>query len=502
MNQEPADHPHPSTSRAAPDFIEGLDWLNTRTPLKLARLTGKIVLLNFWTSCSINCLHVLAQLKRLQADFPAELLLIGVHSPKYPAQGHHAHLHSTLLRHHIDYPVLNDRDRVMHRRYGVRDWPTLVLIDPQNRIVGSTTGQAVYAPLRQAMQQLIKKFDPLNRINRNPLARNPQPMPQPNQTLAFPTGLLAHPHANLLFIADSGHHRILAVQPDTGQINHIIGKGQPGLRDGPADSARFNNPQGLALDDDALYIADTGNHVIRCLDLQTHCVQTIAGTGELAHNYPPAGPALKIPLSSPADLALVGDLLYIAMAGLHQIWVLDLHTEEIWPFAGSGNEGSANGPLQAADLAQPSGITADTRRLFLADAQSNAIRSVDLNPGGRTHTIVGGDALQFGHRDGHARNARLQHPLALTLYDNILYVADTYNHTIKRLTPSTRDISTLIGQGSPGLTDGPALQTRFNEPAGLAVTHDKLYIADTNNHAIRVADLKTAHVQTLRLHLS
>jgi len=501
MNQQTPRQPQSGPQRPAPDFSQGLDWLNTSAPLKLAHVAGKIILLNFWTSCSVKGHHVLAQLQTLQTDFPSELLLIGIHSPKYPAQQRSTHLLSTLLRYNITYPVLNDRDLVMCSRYGVRTWPTLVLIDPHNHVVGSTTGNDALPTLRQAIQQLIKKFDPLNRINRNPVSLHLKPPPKTNSTLAFPTGLHTHHHANLLFIADSGHHRILAAQPDTGHITCIFGDGQPGLRDGPAAHARFNNPQGLALDEDALYIADTANHAIRRLDLRSHSVETLAGTGALAQNYPAAGAAHKTPLRSPVDLTLVDDLLYIAMTGMNQIWVLDLHTEEIWPFAGSGNEGDANGPLQTADLAQPCGITADHRRLFLADTEANAIRSADLNPGGRTHTLVGAGPKNFGHRDGHGRHARLQHPRAITLYQNLLYVADTYNHTIKRVTPSNRDIDTCLGDASPGLIDGPAAQARFNEPAGLAAAHNTLYIADTNNHAIRTADLQSATVQTLQLHL-
>ncbi|HVF10955.1 MAG TPA: hypothetical protein VNA16_09145, partial [Abditibacteriaceae bacterium] len=197
------------------------------------------------------------------------------------------------------------------------------------------------------------------------------------------------------------------------------------------------------------------------------------------------------------DLQLVGSTLFIAMAGPHQIWALDLNTKRVAPYAGSGAEARRDGGLTAAAFAQPSGLATDGQRLFVADSESNIIRAVDLpEHGNQVRTLAGGDLFDFGDVDGNGNAVRLQHPLGAAFKDGVLYIADTYNHKIKTLDPLSGRVQTFLG-GGRGNRDGA--QPQFYEPGGLSIAGDKLYVADTNNHAIRIVNLETKTVATLAL---
>ncbi|GIX47678.1 MAG: hypothetical protein KatS3mg131_1889 [Candidatus Tectimicrobiota bacterium] len=246
-------------------------------------------------------------------------------------------------------------------------------------------------------------------------------------------------------------------------------------------------------------MADTGNHLLRRVDLQQGTVTTLAGTGAKALAWNVPGAARRTPLNSPWDLFLQGDSLYIAMAGMHQIWRLHLPTGWLEPFAGTGEEGLRDGERSEALLAQPSGLSGDGARLYVADTEANAVRRIGLAPSGEVTTLAGGGLFTFGDRDGSGREARLQHPLGLAYADGRLYVADTYNYKLKVLDLSRGRLTTLAGSGTSGSRDGAAEQAQFDEPGGLSAAGDRLYVADTNNHRVRVVDLKAGTVRTLAL---
>ena len=344
--------------------------------------------------------------------------------------------------------------------------------------------------------------------------------------LAFPGKILADARGDRLFVADTNHNRVVVTRLD-GTLLDTIGSGVRGLTDGGFGNATFNRPQGLALEGDSLYIADTENHLIRRADLKAGRVETVAGTGEQSRDYSLRdGPARKTPLSSPWDLTLVGRALYVAMAGPHQIWKLDLDKNELSLFAGTGREARNDGRRlgdfadeSAATFAQPSGLASDGKTLYVADSESNIIRAVSLggDAGGggvksggaevraaslssaaeEVRTLAGGDLFDFGDRDGEGDEVRLQHPLGLALEGGRLFIADTYNHKIKTLDPRARKVSTFVGTGRPGQADGE--RASLYEPGGLSVANGKLYVADTNNHAVRVVDLSTRRTTTLAI---
>ena len=479
----------------APEITGGRGWLNTDKPLSLAALKGKIVLLDFWTYGCINCIHIIPDLKKLEAKYAKELVVIGIHSAKFQNEKDTENIRHIILRYEIEHPVYNDSEYAVWQSYAIRAWPTQVLIDPAGYIVGGVSGEGNYDVIDQAIAKVAEEARKRGELNEEPLKLVLERAKVGDLPLAFPGKILADAKSDRLFIADSNHNRIVVTKLD-GTLVETIGTGEKGAADGAFDKASFYRPQGLALDGDALYVADTENHLIRRVDLKTRNVETIAGTGEQSREYFKSGPARSVALSSPWDLQLVGRVLYIAMAGPHQIWQLDLNKNEVSTFAGSGREARVDGQLRDAGFAQPSGLANDGKNLYVADSESNIIRAIDIN-GGAVKTLVGGDLFEFGDVDGTGDDVRLQHPLGLATYGNRLLIADTYNHKIKELDPKQDSVKTFLGTGKPGQADGAS--PSFYEPGGLALANGNLYIADTNNHAIRVVDLKTKRATTLRL---
>ncbi len=479
----------------APEIQGGRGWLNTDKPLSLATLKGKIVLLDFWTYGCINCIHIIPDLKKLEAKYANQLVVIGIHSAKFQNEKETENIRRIILRYEIEHPVYNDSEYAVWQSYGVRAWPTRVLIDPAGYVVGAVSGEGNYEVIDQAIAKLADEFRKRGELNEEPLKLVLERAKVGDLPLAFPGKIVADAASDRLFIADSNHNRIVITKLD-GTLVDTIGTGEASAADGEFAKASFYRPQGLALAGDRLYVADTENHLIRRVDLKSRTVETIAGTGKQSHEYFQSGPARQIALSSPWDLQLVGQTLYIAMAGPHQIWKLDLDKNIVSTFAGSGREARLDGSLQEAGFAQPSGMAVIGRTLYVADSEANIIRAVDTS-GEQVKTLVGGDLFEFGDVDGTGDNVRLQHPLGLLAYGDKILIADTYNHKIKELDPKRERVTSLFGTGKPGQADGAS--PSFYEPGGLALANGKLYVADTNNHAIRVVDLKTKQASTLRI---
>ncbi|MCS7222974.1 MAG: redoxin domain-containing protein [Armatimonadetes bacterium] len=440
-------------------------------------------------------MHLLPQLRQVERAFPKELVVIGIHTPKFPNEADDESLRQAIRRYNVTHPVINDADRRIWQEYGVRAWPTLVLIDPDGRIIGAHEGELMAADLIAYLKPLIEDARRRGRLSEVPL--DFQMEKESNGALSFPGKVIADPQTRTLFVSDSGHHRVLQIGRD-GQIKRVIGSGEEGLRDGPFEKAAFQSPQGLALDPKGrLFIADTGNHAIRLADFQTQTVQTIAGTGQLGRFFSQGGRPLTVALRSPWDLALVGNQLYIAMAGSHQLWVLDLERNWLSPFAGTGAEGIRDGRAHDAHLAQPSGLAVGVGRLFFVDSETSSVRFAELKEPFWIRTIVGRGLFVFGDRDGTGDQVLLQHPLGIAFHNGLLYIADAYNHKIKTVDPRTRTVKTLAGTGSAGFQDGSFDSALFNEPSGLTFLDSEIFVADTNNHSVRVLNLKDRQVRTL-----
>lgn len=488
----------------APDFDGAPEWLNVPRPLSLRDLRGKVVLLDFWTYGCINCMHILPDLRRLERKYRDELVVIGVHSAKFTNERKIDNLRHILVRYDIDHPVVNDANFAIWRSYGARAWPTMVLIDPEGYVVATASGEGKGDAFDRAIAAVIQVFDEQGKIDRRPIAVTPERERLKASTLAFPGKVLADERGQRLFIADSNHHRIVVAGFDGRILTEIGGGGSArdfelGDEDGPFEAARFYRPQGMALDGDLLYVADTENHTIRAANLVTRTVTTVAGSGRQAGWGADGGAARESSVNSPWDLALDGRLLFIAMAGSHQIWVMDLTRGLVFPYAGSGQEARVDGRVADAAFAQPSGVAIDGRTLYVADSESNIVRAIALPPVNLVTTIAGGDLFEFGHADGPGDKARFQHPLGVVTAAGLLYVADTYNHCIRQVDPATRAVKTFSGAGDEGSADGPPRAARFYEPGGLSATSDALYVADTNNHDIRRVALKDGVVSSVGL---
>ncbi len=483
----------------APDFPAGLEWLNVPRPLSLAQdLRGKIVILDFWTLGCINCIHIIPDLKRLEEDFPESLVVIGVHSAKFTTEGQLESIRQAVLRYGIDHPVVNDVGLPLWNTYGARAWPTLFLIDPLGNIVGYHAGEGVYDILRPAVVTMEYEFREAGLLDETPLDLLLERRALVPSILSFPGKVLADEAGDRLFIADSNHNRIV-VTTLAGEIRFAIGSGAAGIADGPFETASFYRPQGMALSEDGrtLYIADLENHAIRSADLEAGTVSTIAGTGSQGMAYPTGSPGLETALNSPWDLLLHEGNLFIATAGLHQIWVYDIANDRVDVFAGSGLEGIDDGLPLEASLAQPSGFATDGDLLYFTDPESSAVRQVGFDPDAGLSTIIGTGLFDWGDVDGAYPKALLQHPLGIAFHNGLLYIADTYNQKLKVIDPVNKLVATWAGDGRLGWADGTGAEVRFAEPSGLSIANGRLYIADTNNHLIRVGDLVTGEVTTL-----
>ncbi|MBT8208804.1 MAG: redoxin domain-containing protein [Acidimicrobiia bacterium] len=464
----------------------------------MEQLQGKVVLLDFWTYGCINCIHIIPDLKRLEAEYPDELVVIGVHSAKFVNESATENIRQIVLRYGLEHPVVNDADFAIWQTWGAQAWPTIVVIDPAGNVVGSHAGEGVYNVVAPVLEALVDEFDANGQLDRTPLDLPLESEGLPQTVLSFPGKVTAD--ADRLVIADTNHHRIVVADPDTGEVAQVFGSGTAGFSDGGPRTAQFSQPQGVAIADGVLYVADTENHALRAVDLVSGEVTTLAGTGEQA--WPPRGGiGVETPLSSPWDVLVHEGIVYIAMAGTHQIWAYDIETATVYPLVGNAGESTHNDVLADAELAQPSGLAVDGfGRLYFADSESSSIRWADvLAQDGLTGTLVGSDQslFDFGDEDGIGTDARLQHPLGVAYHrSGRLFVADTYNSKIKVVDLATREITTFAGDGH-GWADGSA--ALFYEPGGIAIWEDTLYVADTNNHAVRAIDVTSGDTRTIVL---
>ncbi|QJW95670.1 thioredoxin-like domain-containing protein [Frigoriglobus tundricola] len=497
----------------APELDGGIAWLNTAGPLSLKKdLKGKVVILDFWTLCCINCIHIMPDLAKLEKKYPNELVVIGVHSAKFENEKVTASIRKAVLRYQIEHPVVNDANHAIWDKYEIEAWPTMVVIDPEGNLVGGISGEGNYELLDVVVGKLVEEHKKKKTLDEKPIRFDLAKYRESGDTpLFFPGKVVADEKGGRLFIADSTHHRIVVTDLQGNRIA-VAGTGTPGKTDGAFDKAQFDDPQGLAVRGDTLFVADRKNHLIREIDLKARTVATVAGTGEQDHEADSRRlttpvPAKEIGLNSPWDVLLDGNALYIAMAGHHQIWRLDLQAKKIEPYAGNGRETLTDGLLRGSSFAQPSALTTDGKDLFVADSETSSLRQLPLTatPEARVKTLVGRDLFAFGDVDGPGqvandplgtkREARLQHALGVVHVDGKLYVADTYNSKIKVFDLKTGELATLVS-GRPFGPFGPSV---LNEPGGISYANGKLYVADTNAHRIRVIDRATLAVTTLTL---
>ena len=479
------------TRLRAPE-LKGRGWLNTGgADLSLADLRGRVVVLDFWTFCCVNCLHVLDELRPLEERYSDLLVLVGVHSPKFEHEADPDALAAAVERYAVHHPVLDDPDLVTWQAYTARAWPTLVVVDPEGYIVASMSGEGHAHGLSVLIEELIEEHRAKGTLR---LGDSPYAAPPAAETaLRFPGKLVSLPDGSFL-VSDTTHHDVVWLEQDleTERRRFATGSG----------AGRLNEPQGLLLLPDAvaarvgydLVVADSVNHQVKGLRLADGRWTVLAGTGRQLRERSGGGAALKQDLSTPWDVAWFLDRVVIAMAGTHQLWALHLAAtpaeNTVAVLAGTTAEGIRDGLADEAWFAQPSGLaaSADGSRLWVADSETSALRSLDLTDDGFTVTThVGKGLFDFGHRDGTAEEALLQHPLGVTLLpDGSVAVSDTYNGAIRRFEPATREVSTLA--------------TGLREPSAAVVERDEPVDGSTQRSARLVVVESAAH-QLVRIPL-
>ena len=471
-------------------------WLNTSRALTGGDLQGRIVLLDFWTFCCINCMHIIPDLRVLEKEFGSDLTVIGVHSAKFENERDTDNIRSAILRYEIPHAVVNDFEFKIWRSFGVNTWPTLILINPEGEVEKAYTGEGHLEDLRANITELRNAYHPIGKKNELNTAALPLALEKekvPASLLSFPGKLVYDPDDQLLFVSDSNHNRILAIRL-TGEIAFTLG-----------GESQFFRPQGLLYGNHQLYIADTEHHLLQQVDLETKKVTTLAGTGVQGFERQPSeAPALKTPLSSPWALAFRPQTpgakdqaaIVIAMAGTHQLWSLDLKKKTLSVLAGNGREYIDDGKYPFNSLAQPSGLSVFKNEVSFVDSETSSLRV--LLKDGTVKTLIGTGLFDFGFRDGKKGEGLLQHPLGLWADDSGVYISDTYNHSIRKFDPKTHRLETLAGNGKKGFKDGALADARFFEPGDLIRIQGRFYIADTGNHQIRILDPVKKTVSTLQ----
>jgi DNA-binding beta-propeller fold protein YncE len=487
------------------EFASGAMWLNvSRAPTLGNDLAGRVVLLHFFTPSRAAAWSTLSDAAWLERKYRAAgLTILGILAPRFAHEHRRDGAIAPLLRFGIDHPLAIDSDAIIVDRFGISSLPAHVLLGSDGAVLGRFIGAGHREELDAAIEAALDFERRLHRLAGHDLPLRLERNRVLPGELSFPSRIATHPALPLLYVADSNHDRILELSLD-GRFRRAFGSGTPGLQDGEPTAARFLRPQGLALTKDALFVADTGNHAIRRIDLDNGTVSTLAGTGRrgrgdrLASNAPRA-----TPLDAPLDLAVApdGDSLFVALAGEHRIVRLATDGSYLEPFAGDGVERLLDGPRAAASFAQPAGLSLLGATLFVTDSGASALRAIDLERGD-VRTIAGGsrepsDLDHAGDDDGPGHGRRFALPLGISAGDRELFVADAGTHTVKRVDPASGEVTTIAGVGIFGHSDGPGEDARFFEPSGIAWRDGRLYVADAANQRLRVVDAYSAAVSTL-----
>ncbi len=474
-----------ATSRIkAPEFPDSTEWVNTEQPVRLADYRGKVILLDFWRYCQVSCIQSQLDLQYLESKFKDGLVVVGIHSPKFAHERERYAIEHAINRQHVRHPVINDATYDMWKRFRIRQAPTLVIIDTEGFIIGALSGVGRRQQVEGLIQQNLMHAEIKNTRDRTPFPyRAP---PDHGQILFYPGQVLATP--DRLYISDSGHNRVLECNHE-GKIIRCFGALMAGHLDGELEEASFSNPQGLEKIGDYLFVADTGNHSIRRIHLSRGEVHTIIGNGRQGciTNQDYADPAVA-QLNFPWGLHHHKGSLYISMTGSHQIWRWNLSMNHLSPVTGNGKEGLKDGVANDSQFAQPCGISSRSEGLYIVDASSSAIRSIRM-PDVRVTTLIGKGVNDFGHQDGPANTAKLQRPMdiAFDKKRNFLWICDTYNNTLKYLRMDTNEVRSLDLAG-------------LDEPAGMSLLDDYLWVVNTSQHEITRLDLVNGTAEIISIH--
>lgn len=497
--EPPATQKKPADSAAAKPA--GFQLLNTDKSLSMASLKGHVTLLFFWTYSNLNSIHALADMETLMQMYGAKpFQVVGVHSPKFFNEREGRNVRAAVIRHGITFPVIVDKSYALWKKYGIKAWPTYIVIGSGGGVVGRLAGEKRLKLLEPIIKQALKRGKKKKTLTKQRFVS--QPPKYPGTLLSFPCKMALDEKNQRLYIADSGHHQVVEAQLlDTAKAKIVsrIGTGKRGFTNGDYSAASFSMPMGLAFHNGLLYVADMDNHAIRVVDTASKKVTTFAGDGTFGEFGKP---------NSPGAVIVHDNTLYVAMSGGHQLWKASLagetkgETGELELYVGNGYENFIDGSALGSSLARPAGFAVDGegKRLFFVDADVSALRVVSLADDS-VKSLIGEGMFKYGFKDGELAQAQMQFPLAAAYAENKVYLADTFNHALRMadlkegkiytLLWSSEDKKHLVNNGTK--TSQPPL----NEPGGLLLRGNMLYIADTNNHKIHVYDIEKRTLQTL-----
>ncbi|NQW20434.1 MAG: alkyl hydroperoxide reductase [Chloroflexi bacterium] len=450
-------------------------------------------------------MHVLPQLRKLETKYADILSVVGVHSAKFNAEKSSDNVREAVRRYRIGHPVVNDAEFEIWKSYAARAWPTLMFLDPSGKVIGRHEGEFPIEVLDRVIAEMISEHEPSGLFRRGALKLQPETIEK--SILSFPGKITADAERNWLVISDSNNRRVIITDIE-GKVEVIIGNGESPLNKDASQvvfiergfaQPLFDNPQGVVIDGETLYVADAGTHTIVKVSLVAGTATTVAGTGEQSLYKHKGGEALRIPLNSPYDLSLYDGVLYIAMAGFHQLWSMNIVEGTLAPFAGDGFEDIVDDLKTVARLAQPYGVEVSNNAVFFIDSETSSLRVSAIAEEGRVVTLVGKGLFDFGDVDGVGKDALFQHPQGLAVHNDVIYVADSYNNKVKSVAIGSLQVKTVAGSGKLGDVNGYSTTAQFSEPAGLVVVGDRIYVADTNNHKIKIIELTTNEVYSLVL---
>jgi sugar lactone lactonase YvrE len=468
-----------SEIRPAPDLPLGLAWRNVPRAWSFGEeLDGQVVLLWFWTESSVHCRQMLPTWRWLEHRYAGRAaVVVGVLCGRFPHEQEPGAAEAVLLRAEVTGPVLLDPDRLLWREFGCRAWPTLVLIDAERGIRQVAAGEPDRERLAWAIDALLTEAQLRGKAAR-PLVWMRPPV-RPPSGLRRPARLHADAARGLLWITDAGNHRLLAADLETGALRHVVGCGQPGAGNGSFEQASFAEPAGFATVGDRLWVADAGNHEVRCVDVERGQVGTVLGKGWPERDLLGGRSGVDQALSTPSSLCAAGGAVYVANSGQHQVWRVDPSTLQARPWAGNGNAALRDGAVALACFAQPVALAVLEGELLVVDADSSALRAIDLARG-EVRTRIGAGLFAWGAADGPLADARLQMPLDVAPIPGGCLIADAGNERIRRVDLRRGEVSTWLGP-----------QAGLRRPSGIAVHAGRVFVADSGNDRILAFELAT-----------
>jgi DNA-binding beta-propeller fold protein YncE len=454
------------TAATVPTLPASLQWLNAAEPPALAR-RGRLTALAFVNAGSTWSMQRLLDLQALSARHPRHLRILGVHMPRFDHERDGRRVLKRIQRHGVRVPVAVDPDWASWQQLGLRAWPTVLLLDGEGKVIARVEGDGASAEIEGSLQAFVDaapqesgEDDPAVPVHRD----------QDSQ-LRFPIGLAVNDQ--YLYVADSGRHRVLECT-HAGRIVRQFGTGDEGFVDGGAGLGAFRRPHGLALLREMLYVADTGNHAIRRINLRSGDIDTLCGSGRRgAAKEGPVQDPRSVSLDTPRAVAVTADQLHIALAGENRIWSFELGRAHLTFRAGSGELAVRDGIGAMAAFAQPVALAGVMQKLYVCDSAGSAVRAMQLRENS-VQTLVGQGAWEFGHADGARAIAQMQEPQAIALDPDapLLWIADTGNDRLRSLRLGGGELTSYL------------LPQPLHGPAGLAVGAGAVWIADTDAHAV------------------